>query len=252
MRSNNYSYEVALGNVPRASLINKFGYNADIDSAAEEIVASFGGEFDPTVNIITTAQTLTITYNSTTDGLGTTGALSLIITYLDENFTEVSAFHTLGSDGSDVTSFTCLGVNRCIVYSNGGTGTNTNNITLTATTDTTIQAMIPAESSVTQQCIFHIPIGKTVLLDFIFINVLKLSGGSSPRVNVRAFSWSRVTETAYRLFDLDIDTSVENTVQLNLKQPFPLTGREVFYIVASTNTNDTKVNARFSGVSQDS
>lgn len=149
MNSNNYSYEIALGNVPRAGVVNKFGFNPDIDLASSEVIASFGGSFDAS-NIVTTAQTLTITYNNTTDGLGTTGALTLLITYIDENFIEQSAVHVLSNTGSDVTSFTCLGVNRALVLSSGSNGKNANDITLTATTDTTIQAQIPSESSVTQ------------------------------------------------------------------------------------------------------
>ena len=250
MNSNIYSYEVALGNVPNASVVNKFGFNADVDSASPEIVASFGGAYDPGSDVMSSAQTFTITYNNATDGLGTTGALSLFFTYLDENFNEVTAFHTLGSTGSDVTSFTGVGINRVVVLSSGSANTNTNDITITATSDATNQAQIPAGSSVTQQLIYHTGINKTFLLDYVFVNILKLSGGSSPRVTIVGYSWSRVTQTNYKIFDFDIDTSVKNELQIKLNEPLILTGREVVYFTAETNTNNTKVNMRFSGVVQ--
>lgn len=250
--SNNYSYEVALGHVDRAGIVNKFGYNTDIDTAEEEIIASFGGAFNPTTDIISSAQTFTITYNNSTDGIGTTGALSLLFTYLDANFKEVSSVHVLSNTGSDTTSFSGLGINRVVVLSSGSLGYNANDITITATIDTTTQAQITAESSVTQQAIYHTGINKTVLLDFLKLSALRLSGGSSPRVNFRGYSWSRVTNTRYKIFDTEIDTEVENTFVLNPNQPFILTGREVIYFTADTNTNNTKVNCRFSGVIQDS
>ena len=251
--TNNYSYEAALGRIPNTAIVNKWGYNTDVDTAVEEVIASFGGAFNPVSAIMTVSQTFTITYNGTTDGAATTGALSLFFTYLDGNFKEQFALHTLGGDGSDVTAFTGLGINRVVVLSNGGLGHNVNDITITATTDTTNQAQIPALSSVTQQCIYHVPIGKTILLDFIFINVLKLAGqGGSPKVSVFIYSWSRVTLTNYAIGEIDIDTDVENTVSLNPKQPFIITGREVVYLTSLTDSNNTKVNARFSGVMQDS
>ena len=246
--SNNYIYEIALGDVVGSSNVNKFGFNQDIDSASSEIIASFGGTF-PITNIITgTAETLTITYNNATDGLGTTGALSLLITYLDENYLEVQAFHTLGNTGSDISSFTTFGVNRVVVLSNGGDGFNVNNIDLTATTLGSIQARVPATSSVTQQCILHTQIGFSFLLDFFTVNVLKLSGGSAPRVTIQGFSYSRFTNTRYEVFDFDIDTSVQNTKTLNFTNTIKFDGREVIYFVATTNTNNTKVNLRFGGV----
>lgn len=108
VRPTDYKYEVAMGKRQGRTTWNKFGYNLDINTASPEIVTSFGGVFDPTTAIITTAQTFTIAYNSGTDGLGTTGALSLLFTYLDGNFNSQIGIHTLGNTGSDVTSFTGL------------------------------------------------------------------------------------------------------------------------------------------------
>ena len=250
-RPTNYFNEIAMGKRQGKSIVNKFGYNTDIDTTNEEIIASFGGTFDPTVNIITTAQTITITYDNTTDGLGQTGATQLLITYLDANFLEQNAIHVLSNTGSDVTSFTCLGVNRVLVYANGGAGVNTNDITLTATTDATIQAMIPALKSVTQQLIFHTQINHNLLLKNLNFTSLKLTGGGgSPRVNIKGFSWSRVTLTAYQVFDFELDTSVVNFINLAYESPFIFGGREVIYFIANTDTNNTKISGRFAGTQE--
>lgn len=247
--ADDFFIDVAMGEFENASTKNKFGYNLDVDSAAPEIIRSAGGSFDPNVDIITVAQTLTITYNNTTDGLGQTGATTLFITYLDENNELADGIHVLGSTGSDITSFTALGVNRVVVLANGGAGWNVSDIDITATTDGTIQAQVPALKAVTQQLILHTPIGFNFLSTWYRFKVLKLSGGGgSPRVEVVGYSWSRVTNTRYEVFREGIDTGVENTIDIRSTQPFPIGGREVLWFEASSDNNNTQVSGRFSGI----
>jgi len=251
VRPTEYKYEVAMGKRQGRATVNKFGFNNDTDTATPEIVASFGGAFDPNTDIITTAQTFTIAYNNTTDGLGQTGALSLLFTYLDADFLEVQAVHVLGNTGSDITAFSGLGINRVVVISNGGAGWNVNDITVTATTDTTTQAQVPALTSVTQQCLYHSQIGCNVLLDYLKVTALKITGGgSSPEVAIRGYSWSRVTQTRYQVLLIDIDTANSNSIIVKPTQPFVLGGREVFYLEATTDTNNTRVSGRFSGITE--
>lgn len=241
---------VASGN---DSIVNKFGFNTDIDTASEEVVASFGGAFDPSTAVMSTAQTFTVTYNNTTDGSAGTGARMLQFSYLDENFEAQTGFHTLGSSGSDVTSFTGVGINRVVVVSLGGAIYNNNDITITATTDGTNQAQIPAQKSVTQQAIYHTPINRTLNVNFLKVSTLKLTGGGgSPVVNVIGYSYSRVTGGRYAVLDIEIDTSIENNLTINLPEAITFTGREVVYFEASTDVNNTKISLRFSGVETDS
>lgn len=249
VRPTDYKYEVAMGKRQGRTTVNKFGYNKDVDTGSNEIIASFGGNFNPNTNIMKTAQTFTITYNNTTDGLGTTGATQLLVDYLDANFELKQVVHVLGNTGSDVTSFTGLGINRVSVLANGGNEFNNNNITFTATTDATIQALIPLGASTTQQCIFHVPIGHNLLLDYIRCSALKISGGGgSPRVQFIGYSYSRFTNTAYRVLDLEIDTTVENNLDFAPSQPTVFSGREVIYLLATTDVNNTSVSARLSGI----
>lgn len=245
--------EAVGGAVGNDTIVNKFGYNTDIDTASEEVIASFGGAFDPSTAVMSSAQTFTVTYNNTTDGSTATGARTLQINYIDENFDAQVGFHVLGSTGSDVTSFTGVGINRAVVVAYGGDATNGNDITITATTDGTNQAQIPAGKSVTQQCIYHTPINRTLNLNFIKVSTLKLSGGGgSPRVNVIGYSYSRVTGGRYAVVDVEIDTSIENNIVLRLPEPIVFTGREVIYFEATTDVNNTKVSLRFSGIEKDS
>lgn len=251
MRPTDYHYEVAMGKRQGRATINKWGHNENVGTGAAQIVAAWGGTFNPATDIIKTAQTFTITYNNTTDGLGTTGALSLLFTYLDENFLTQTATHVLGNTGSDVTSFTGVGINRCIVLSNGGLGYNVNDITVTATTDATTQAEIPALKSTTHQAIFHTQINHNFLVDWLHANCIKLSGaGGSPVVEVFLKSWSRVTETAYEVKHFKFDTSIENNVEFSYRQPFIFGGREVIYMEVISDKAGTEIEARYSGIEE--
>ncbi len=250
VRPTKYEYEVAMGKRQGRSSVSKFGFNKDIDAVSPEIIASFGGgDYIPSTQIIKNPQTFTITYNNATDGLGTTGALQVLIQYLDADFNLAEATHVLGGTGSDVTAFTGLGINRVILTNSGSLGYNVNNITFTATTDATIQAQIPPEASITQQCLYHIPKNHKLLLDWVNINALKISGGgASPRVSVKGFCWNRDNEIRYKVLETEIDTEVENTVSFNTPQPIVFSEREVVYLSAATDQNNTAISARFSGI----
>lgn len=244
-----YVFRVADNQVTGESIVNKFGFNKDIDiSSSPEILASFGGTWDFN-NIMTSADTFDITYNNTTDGLGQTGALSLLIDYLDGNFTLQQGVHVLGNTGTDTTSFSGLGINRVVVISNGGAGYNTNDITISDTIGTFgTQAQVPALESVTQQLIYHTPINSNFFLNFWKFNTLKTGSGANPVIQLRGYSYSRVTATRYNIFDLDIDTTVSNFTSLDLNQPLVFGGREVLYFDATTDKDNSVVNARFSGI----
>ena len=243
-----YPTEVARGLIQGRFVINQWGVNQDSDIAAPEIVATFGGAFNPVTGVMRNAQTFTINYTNSTDGQGTTGALSLLIIYLDASFVRQTEVHVLGSTGIDITSFTGIGINQIYLLSSGTLGYNVNNITFTATTDLTTQAQIPPLASVSQQAIYHTQIGSSFLLDWLFLNALKDSGGGSPKVTFNMYSWSRVTLTRYLVFTYKLDTADNEGMEIKLTQKFPIGGREVFWIEATVSANNTSCAARFSGV----
>jgi len=242
-----YRSEIAMGKRQGRSLWNKFGYNADVDTGGQEIVASFGGTF----NIMTTADTLNVVSASANDTSAGTGARTILITGIDENFLSQTETVTMNGATPVTTSNQWLGVNRVIVLSSGSSNSNEGIITITDTSGTVgTQADVAAGGSVTQQAIFHTQINHQLLTEWLFVNVRKLSGGGSPRVTIRGYSYSRVTDTTYEIFDYDIDTAVENSLELSPKSPFVVGGREVFYFTAETDTNNTSVRLRFSGIEE--
>lgn len=244
-RPTDFQDEVTRGLRSGVSQLNKFAFRDDVDTAdGDALIIADNTTNTPT--IMTTAGTFDITYNNTTDGSSTTGATALLVDYLDENFELQQATHVLGSTGSDTTSFSGLGINRAVVVSSGSANTNTNDITITATTGGSVQAFIPAGTSVTQQLWGHIPINSVGVAKFLFVNALKISGGGSPRVTFKIFVYNRFVETQYEVFRYIMDTSTENHLEIIDPVNFPFSGRDVVWCTASTDTNNTEVSARLS------
>ena len=236
--------EVRLSHIGGAVGNTKWGSNADIDSAAAEVVASFGGTYVAP----SSSDTYTITYNSSTDGAGggATGATQLAVTYIDTDGLPATSVHTLGSDGSDVTSFSGFGINRVAVSATGTGDVNINDITVAQTSGTT-QALVPAGYGVTQQAIFHTGSNHDAIAKQLLINVLKLSGGGgSPRVTVTGKVYNRQFDSNYIIFEHNIDTDVENTIEVHEPVGFLLSPTDTLWFEASTDVNNTSVSVRFS------
>lgn len=223
---------------------NKFAYRDSTTAAAGEQTI-----WSDTTNfvVMTTAQNFVINYNNATDGLGTTGALSLLFTYIDENELPQTATHVLGNTGQDVTSFTGLGINRVVVLSSGTANTNTNTITITdSASPGNTQAHLPAGGSVTQQAIFHVPAGHTAVAKYLLLNTNRLGGGSNPKVTFKGYVYNRGVETQYEIFRYIIDTQADTHIAIDEPIGFPLTARDVLYFVMDTDLSNTVASCRFS------
>ena len=240
-RPSNYNYEVALGRRQGKVTWNKFGYNNDIDIGTE-VLWSVGGSFTR----LTTARTLSIVSTSTDDDIGGIGATKVIVYGIDEN--RLSQTEVVDMDGTTpvTTSGSWLGVNRIAVYLCGTAENNVGTITATATTDLTVQGEIPATEGSTQQCIFFTQDNHTALIDWMHINVNKITGGGSPVVTIKGWVYSFVSQSKYLVFQDTIDTSVENNFQYTPSQPFVVGEKSVAWFEATTNTNNTVASLRFS------
>lgn len=239
--------EIRIGRRSGVNGWNKFAYKSSLTAAAgEQMIWGDGDNFTP----MTTAQTFTITYDGTgggsTDGSGTTGARTLYFFYIDEDGLPAEATHVLGTDGSDVTSFTGLGINRIAVASAGTHTFNRNTITVTATSSATVQAVIPAEAGVTQQAIFFVGSNHLAVAKYLWMCVLRTTGGSSPRVTIKAYVYNRNLAVRYLVFRTIIDTAVQNTIEISEPIGFNFSPTDILYFVADTNTDGTEIDLRFS------
>lgn len=240
-----FKVRAALGEYSRYTVWNKFGHNEDVDTASPELIAAQGGQ----VAIMLTGDTLDISSDDANDAAAGTGAQSLLLVGIDENANPVTEIIALNGLTTVTTVNQYLGINRAVVLASGATGSNAGNITLSDTGATVgIQAYLPAGGSVTEQCIFHTPINHTFLGSWLWVNALKIAGGSSPRLLIRGISYSRVTGTSYDIYRGRLDTAVNNQKPISPNEYFQIGGREVLYFTADTDTNNTVVNCRFSGL----
>jgi hypothetical protein len=246
VRPSSFQDEVRLGRRTGITGWTKFGYRTGLTAAnGEETIWATTGNF----TVLTTASTFTITYDGTgggsTDGAGTNGATALTIWYIDASGLPAIGVHTLGTDGSDVTSFTGLGINRVAVSASGSGNTNASVITITATTGGTTQAIIPAGESVTQQAIFHVGSNHTAVAPFLWINIGKPGGGNA-KVVVKGYVYNRTVATQYEIFRARVDTQTETTITITDPIRFNLSAGDVLWFVADTDTSAADINLRFS------
>jgi hypothetical protein len=232
------------GIIPGAKSWNKFG-KRDVSAAASGDQTLWANNTN--LVIMTSADTFDIAYTNTTDGAGgsATGATQLLISYLDENFDTQDGYHTLGSTGSDTTSFSGLGINRVVVIASGTADENVSEILITDTTNGDTQAVMPAGSGVTQQCVLHLPIGITGSIKYIKCSASKLSG-SNPKVEFKMWSYNRLTDTKYQFWNTVVDTQSETIVIYDDPVGINISGRDVIYLTMDTDRDNTIARGRFS------
>jgi hypothetical protein len=237
--------DITQGNVTGASQWNKFGYRTATTAVGgdETIWAT-----NTNHTILTSASTFTITYNSTTDGAGggATGGTIVQFYYLDANEELSVAVHVLGSDGSDVTSFTGLGINRAVVVGSGTADSNVNDITITATTGGSTQAIIPAGQGVTQQAIFFMPNNAIGATKMLMLNANNDAGGQAPFIRVKGWVYNRTVSSQFEIFRYLLDTSVETSFILIDPVNFAISPRDVLFFTADTDRDNTEITCRFS------
>jgi len=243
VRPTEYVYEVASSRRQGATTWNKFGNNSDVDIGTE-VVAAQGGTF----TYLTNASTLSIVSTNTGDDGSPAGigANSIVIFGIDANRASQVEVVTLNGTTPVVTATTWLGINRAAVYLAGSSQANIGDITITAVTGGSTQGLIPTGVGTTQQLMFFVQNNHKALADWLVLSASKISGGSSPTVTFKGWVYSPVSNCKYEVLRFTIDTSSTTFVELKPTQPFILNEKDVFWIEATTDTNNTVVSGRFS------
>lgn len=244
-RPTNFQDEVRIGRRPGVAGWTKFGYREGLTAAnGEETIWAASGNFTP----LTSAETFDIAYTGgggSNDGAGSTGALTLYFQYIDSDGLPSVAVHTLGSDGTDTTSFSGLGINRVAVSSSGSADTNNAVITITATSAGTTQAIVPAGEGVTQQCIFFVGANHDAVAKMLWWNASKPSGGNA-KIVIKGYVWNRSVATQFEVFRASLNTIVELSGGLTDPIGFNISPSDVLFFVADTDTNAADISLRFS------
>lgn len=246
-RPTEYRAEVALGRRQGATVWNKFGYNDDIDTATDpEILASWGGTFQH----LTSGETLTIASTSTADDgdPAGTGANSLVVYGVDENWDLQTEIVTLDGTTNVVTSTQWIGINRISIYLAGSGKANAGNITITATSSGYTLAQMLVGQGTSQQCVFYVPQNYQFLTDWLYTNAIKLAGGGGdPEVTVKGWVFSAVSNAYYEVYRDVLDTANDNRINLNPPEYFIIGEKSILYFTGETDKDNTGVRCRFSG-----
>lgn len=244
VRPTGFTEEVALGRRQGYSTWNKFGYNTDVDTAATEIVAEFGGAFNQKLS---SGETLNIVSSSTQDASGGTGATQLVIFGVDSNWDLVTEVITPTGTSTATTTNSFLGINRMTIFTSGSSDSNVGTITATASSSGNTMATMPAGQGTTQQLLFYVPRDHQFLTTWLYLSAIKSSGGGNPEVTFFGQVYSSVVDSTFEVYRDTLDTQIESRVTLAPTEPFVIGEKSILWFEASTSSNNTSVRGRFSG-----
>ncbi|KKN26466.1 hypothetical protein LCGC14_0874380 [marine sediment metagenome] len=148
-----FYFDVATGDVRNHSSVNKFGRNADVDSAAAEDIWDGGVWNEPTVG-----QVYTMTSTSSADTSDGTGARTVRVSGLLST-TGLLVNETITLNGTSWVTLTnnLQMVHRITVLTAGSGGVNAGTIYAVGNTDGTVTAQINAGNNQTLMAVFKIP-----------------------------------------------------------------------------------------------
>jgi len=184
MGSTNFLIEVAKGKVAGHSFVNKFGHNPTITTATDpEDVWAGGGiyAFYPT-----SAQAMEIVSSSTEDGPGGTGALTVFVYGLNEDWEETTETLTMNGTTPVPLTNTYRRMYRAFAITAGSNETNVGNITVRDTGTSTTAIYIAAGDGQTQQAIYTIPGGHRAWFVKGYVGV---SSSAKNLANGAVFKW---------------------------------------------------------------
>lgn len=169
---------------PGTSYIEKFGRNASVASGTSEDIWDGGGIYDfPDV-----ASKFDISSTSAEDGAGTqTGALTVSVQGLDQNFDQITETLTLNGLTAVETTNTFIRIFRMRVETAGSNGTNVGVITADSQAEVLTAAQISAGNGQTNMALYTIPRGHVGFLKRWYVSLLRATGTNAIAVDVDMF-----------------------------------------------------------------
>ena len=172
---NDFLLSIIKGDVDGYSFVRKFGFNSDIDTAADEDIWSVGGNYSfPSSASILRVDSTSASDVGTLGGKGV-GAQVVTIQGLNADYNEVEVDVTLTGTVAVSTTQTFIRVNRAFVKEAGSNGTNVGDINIDL--GGADRSQIPATYGQTQQTIYTVPAKKTAYLMDMSGAVVKRSSG---------------------------------------------------------------------------
>lgn len=223
-----------------ANCLEFTGHNPDVDnSGSMEDVWEGGG----LLVYQTVAELQNISSTDPDDTAGGTGARTLFVQCLNENFTLVQEIVSLNGTTIVQTVNKCIRNRFVAVFTSGSSGFNEGIITLTSAVTGLLQVEMDEEEAFDKNSHFTVQAGHSAIIKKIMFSTTK-SGGQSPIVEfkgkLRFFGSNTWTET----FDFKIDTSIND--HLIMENPFSntITEKSDTRIEVTSSTDNVDVNTR--------
>ena len=153
-------FDIAKGSIPGHSYINKFGHNPAVATTGEDVWSGGGTyAFYPD-----TAKFMKLVCDSSSDSIGGTGALTVLVYGLDSNFAEINETVTTTGTAAVLLVNKYIRMYRALVLTAGSSRINAGDIAIQDTASGIVGAFIAADDGQTQQAIYTVPAGKTAYL----------------------------------------------------------------------------------------
>ena len=184
--SKSFLFKVGVGQEVGHSSGTKFGFNSDIDTSSDpEDVWEGGGNY--TGLPVTTSETINVFSSSSNDSSGGTGARTVTLYGLNQNWVEISETVTMNGTTAVTTVNQWRRMNRMKVKTGGSTGGNVGTITARHTTTTAnVFATLPASRNQTAIAAMTVPLGKKLFILNYSVNMGRANGSAgSANVTLR-------------------------------------------------------------------
>jgi len=258
LHNRDFGLEVAKGNVSGHLVVNKFGRNAEVDTATDPADVWDGGMAtggDSSVWVAPTqARGHTIASSSTADDFSAsgTGARTLRLWGLtDWDTAEVNEDIELDGAGTNAvaTVNNYVIIHRMRVLTAGSGNTNAGEIRATATTDGTVTARISAGKGQTLMAIYGVPSIQSFYVVQWYIDVNKSGAAGTAAVELVV---APDADTDVDLFvvkhHLGLQTTGTSHVAHTFDPPFKIAGPAIIKAsVFEVSANNTDVSAGFDG-----
>jgi len=240
-----YELQVSKGQVAGASSLYKFGYNPDINGTEETIWSQGGDVVWPAA-----AFTAFISSSSTADTIAGTGAQTVTVQGLDENYATQSV--TVDMNGQtqvqvgDASGW--IRINRAFVATAGSGGTAAGTVYIAATGVSsgvptgTIYASI-TDGNQTQMAVYTVPASHTLYLDDLIFTaaISQANNYATVKLNTRDFG-SNVFRTKF------INVLQSNELVIDFEFPLAIPEKTDIECRAVTSNTNNQIGASFQGV----
>jgi len=231
------NYIQLYGNQDDAFIVQKFGENQDVDSAAIEDIWSYGGVRPKPGD----AELFNIVSTSTNDTAAGTGARLVLVSGLDENYNVQEEYVSMNGTSNVSTVNTYRNINRLLVATVGSAEANQGAITATGATSTNVMAEIPTSYNITQQSHYQVPDGYIGYIKNLTISSYKADGSGTRQSEISL--WMQIPGFAeYRTFVYGVNSATQTVPALagTIVRP-----KSLIWFEANAASNNTSVAAQY-------